>query len=125
MSTGYTFFYRNRGSCPEVFCKKGVLGNFTKFTGKHLSLRPATLLKKELWHSFFLLNFAKFLSTSFLQNTPGRLLLDTKSLSCKRICFPMTHSFKEYLKIVKIHMVNFNVTVFNRLIIIGFFIDKW
>ena len=21
---------------PEVFCKKGVLGNFTKFTGKHL-----------------------------------------------------------------------------------------
>ena len=22
--------------CPEVFCKKGVLKNFTKFTGKHL-----------------------------------------------------------------------------------------
>ena len=37
---------------PEVFCKKGVLKNFTKFTGKHLcqslffnkvaGLRPAT-----------------------------------------------------------------------------------
>ena len=25
-----------RSSRPEVFCKKGVLGNFAKFTGKHL-----------------------------------------------------------------------------------------
>ena len=27
---------KNRSSRPEVFCKKGVLRNFTKFTGKHL-----------------------------------------------------------------------------------------
>ena len=27
--------YRSR---PEVFCKKSVLKNFTKFTGKHLCL---------------------------------------------------------------------------------------
>ena len=26
----------NRSSRPEVFCKKRVLRNFTKFTGKHL-----------------------------------------------------------------------------------------
>ena len=26
----------DRSSCPEMFCKKGVLRNFTKFTGKHL-----------------------------------------------------------------------------------------
>ena len=26
----------SRSSCPDVFCKKGVLRNFTKFTGKHL-----------------------------------------------------------------------------------------
>ena len=48
----------DRSSCPEVFCKKGVLGNFAKFTGKHLcqslffnkvaGLRPAILLKKRL-----------------------------------------------------------------------------
>ena len=25
-----------RSSRPEVFCEKGVLKNFTKFTGKHL-----------------------------------------------------------------------------------------
>ena len=31
-------FLRNyRSSRPEVFCKKGVLRNFAKFTGKHLS----------------------------------------------------------------------------------------
>ena len=27
---------RNRNSCPEVFCEKGVLRNFAKLTGKHL-----------------------------------------------------------------------------------------
>ena len=27
---------RYRSSCPEVFCEKGVLRNFAKFTGKHL-----------------------------------------------------------------------------------------
>ena len=64
-----------RSSCPEVFCKKGVLKNFAKFTGKHLcqslffnkvaGLRPVTLLKKRLWHRCFAMNFAKFLRTPF------------------------------------------------------------
>ena len=46
-----------------------------KFTGKHLcqgsffnkvvGLRPATLLKKRLWHRCFLVNFVKFLNTPF------------------------------------------------------------
>ena len=37
-----------RTSHPEVFCKKSVLRNFAKFTGKHLCQRtwPATLLTK-------------------------------------------------------------------------------
>ena len=54
-------------SYPEVPCKKGVLKNFAKFTGKQLrqglSLRPATLLKKRLWHKCFAVNFVKFLKT--------------------------------------------------------------
>ena len=48
----YSFIVENiRSSRPEVFCKKDVLRNFAKFTGKHLcqslfynkvaSLRPA------------------------------------------------------------------------------------
>ena len=58
-----------------MFCKKGVLRNFAKFTGKHLcqslffnnveALRPATLLKKRLWHRCFPVNCAKFLRTPF------------------------------------------------------------
>ena len=57
-------------SRPGVFCKKGVLRYFTKFTGKHLCLRPATLLKKRLWHICFLVNFEKFLRTPFFNRTP-------------------------------------------------------
>ena len=40
----------------------------------HTLLRPATLLKKRLWHWRFPVNFEKFLRTSFLQNISGRLL---------------------------------------------------
>ena len=75
---------------PEVFCKKGVLKSFAKFTGKHLcqslfynkvaGLRPTTLLKKRLWHRCFPVNFAKFLGKPFLKNTSGRLLLPTASI---------------------------------------------
>ena len=65
-----------RSSRPEVFGKKGVLRNFAKFTGKQpwqslffnkvAGLRPATLLKKRLWHRCFPVNFVKFLRTPFL-----------------------------------------------------------
>ena len=47
------------------------------FFNKVASLRPATLLKKRLWHMYFPVNFAKFLRTSFTQNTAsesGRIL---------------------------------------------------
>ena len=56
-----------RSSHPEVFCKKGDARNFVKSTEKHLchslffGLRPATLLKKGLWHRCFPVNFVKFL----------------------------------------------------------------
>ena len=52
---------------PEVFCKKGVLKTFAKFTGKHLcqslflNTGPATLLKRRLWHSCFPVKFAELL----------------------------------------------------------------
>ena len=83
--------------CSHRRCsvKNGVLRNFAKFTGKHMchrlffnkvaSLRPATLLRKSLWHRCFPVNFAKFLSTPFLQNTSWRLLLkkQEESFGCK------------------------------------------
>ena len=73
-----------RSSHQRCSIKIGVLKNLTKFTGKHLcqslffnkvaGLRPATLLKKRLWHRCFPVNFAKFLRAPFSQNTSGRLL---------------------------------------------------
>ena len=74
-----------RSSRPEVFCEKGVLKNFAEFTGKHLcqslyfnnvgGLRPATFLKKRLWHRCFSVNFAKLLKTPFFTEHLWWLLL--------------------------------------------------
>ena len=70
----YTLVYIQKQP-PEVFCEKGVLRNFTKFTRKHLcqslffnkvaGLRHTTLVKKRLWHRYFPVNLVKFLRTSF------------------------------------------------------------
>ena len=79
------FLKKPSSSYPEVLCKKGVLRNFTKITGKQLcqslffvkvtGLRPINLSKKRLWHRCFPVNFVKILRATFLQNTYGRLLL--------------------------------------------------
>ena len=67
-----TFSSLHSSSRPEVFCKKGVLKDFAKFSGTHLCQgfffvdRLATLLKKRLWHRCFPVNFAKFLRTPSL-----------------------------------------------------------
>ena len=62
-----------RSSRPEVFCKRGVLRKFAKFTGKQLCqrllFRPTTLLKKSLCHKCFPMNWVYLL----LQNTSGGL----------------------------------------------------
>ena len=90
-----TFF---RNSCPEVFCKKGVLKNFAKLTGKHqcqslflnkvAGLRPATILKRRLWHTFFRVNFAKFPRTSFFTEHLWWLLLISEMFISSKIIFP-------------------------------------
>ena len=47
-----------RSSCPEVFCKKGVLRNFAKSTGKHLC-------QSLFFNKVASPGLAKFLRTSF------------------------------------------------------------
>ena len=88
---------RNLGSNHQrCSIKKGALRNFTKFTGKQLyesaflnevaGLSPTTLLKvlkKTLWHRFRY--FVKFLITPFLQNTSGRLLLESQGVLVKMV----------------------------------------
>ena len=49
--------------------------NASLFFNKVAGPRPATLLKKRLWHRRFPVNFAKLLRTPFSENTYGRLLL--------------------------------------------------
>ena len=66
--------------------QKGVLRNFAKFLrrqpcqslffNKVAGLRPATLLKKRLWHSCFPVNFVKFLRTPFFIEHLWWLLLE-------------------------------------------------
>ena len=80
-----SFLHITRSSPPEVSIKKGVFKNFAKFTGKHLcqslffnkiaGRRPATSLKKRLWHRCFPENFVKFLRTPFLTEHLWWLLL--------------------------------------------------
>ena len=65
-------------------------------TSRYPGLRPATLLKKRLWHTCFPVNFAKFLRTPFLQNISGRLILDIIEL------------FKDHESIQKSKLANFN-----------------
>ena len=60
-----TTFLVYRSSHQVCSVRKGALRNFPKFAGKHL--RPATLLKRRLWHSCFSVNFAKYLRKPFLQ----------------------------------------------------------
>ena len=77
-----------RSSCPEAFCKKGVLRNFAKFTGKHLcqspffnkvvdlffnkveGIRPVTLLKRGSGAGSFLWILWNFLKNTFSHGTP-------------------------------------------------------
>ena len=65
-----------RSFFPELFCKKGVLKNYAKFTGKHLcqslffkkvgGLMPSTLSKKRLWQLFFNEFYKIFKNTFFI-----------------------------------------------------------
>ena len=85
-----------RSSRLGVFCKKGALRNFIKFTRKHpcqslffnkvADLRPATLLKKRLWHKCLPVNFVKFLRTAFLTEHLWWLLLSSQIRNAHVLC---------------------------------------
>ena len=72
---------KNRSSCSRVFCKKGVLKNFAKFTGKPLCQSrffnrvTGHFMKKETGTGFFL---------RILQNFQGRLFYGTPPVATSR-----------------------------------------
>ena len=59
-----------RRSRPEVFCKKGVLKNFTKFTGKHL--RQSLFFNKVAGQAcqVFFCEFCNIFKNTFFHRTP-------------------------------------------------------
>ena len=87
VSYEYLFSYSmaQMSNRQEGFCKKGILGNFAKITGKQFcqslffnkvtGLRLAILLKKRLWLWCFPVNFVKVLKTPFLKEHLWWLLL--------------------------------------------------
>ena len=89
----YSCLPRIRSSRQEVFCKKGIFKNFANSQENTCvrvhSLRPATLLKRRLWHSCFPANFAKFLRTPFLVEHLWLLLLSIKFVNSwsKNTCY--------------------------------------
>ena len=79
-------------SLSEVFCKKGVFRNFTRFTGKHLcqslffnkvaGLRPTTLVNKRLQNRYFPVNSVKFLRTPFYRTPLVAASITPKNVGC-------------------------------------------
>ena len=78
-----------RSNPLEVFCKKEVLENLTKFKGRHLGwslpfkqsykLESYILIKKRLQQRYFHENSTKFLRKPILENICERLLLEDVS----------------------------------------------
>ena len=69
----------NRSTRPEVFCKKSILGNFAKFTGKQLcqSLffnkvagQACNFIKKETLAQAFSFEFCEISKNTFSYRTP-------------------------------------------------------
>ena len=77
-------YTRERGSQQRCSIKKGVLKNFTKFTGKRLCQsiffnkvikKFLKFIKKETLAQVFSCEFCEIFKNTFLQNTSGPLLL--------------------------------------------------
>ena len=62
----------------RCFIKNLFLKLYKIHVGFSLGLRPATTLKKILWHRCFPVNIARFLRTPFFQHISGLLLLQDK-----------------------------------------------
>ena len=95
-----------RSSRPQVFCEKGVLRNFTKFTGKHLcqslflnKVAACNFIKKETLAQVFSCEFCEISKTTFFTEYLWWLLLDINISTIKEsssfisTLFPSEKSF--------------------------------
>ena len=75
---------KSKSSHQRCSAKKGVLKNFTKFTGKHLrqSLFFNKVAGAETLAQVFSCEFCEISKNTFFKNTSGRLLLE---ITCKQL----------------------------------------
>ena len=81
-----------RSSCPDVFSKKGVLGNFSKFTGKHLCQRLflkglQRYQKRVSGTVVFLWILRNFPEHLFLQKTSGGCFCSWCNIFSPLLCY--------------------------------------
>ena len=86
----------SRSSRPEVFCKKGVLTNFSKFTGKHLfqslfliklHASACNFIKKETLTQVFCSGFYEISKNTFSYKTPPVTTSDIQNNRTRLVVF--------------------------------------
>ena len=76
-----------RSSHPDVFCKKYVLRNFTKFTGKYRKPETCNFIKKETLAQVFSCEFCKISKNTFYYKTPLVAASELLDLSIEILTF--------------------------------------
>ena len=89
----YELLNRGRGSCPEVFCKKGALRNFAKFTG--LRLQTCNFIKTETLAHVLSSEFCKISKNTLFYKTPPVAASAEDSEPCQKL------KMEVFAKIVK------------------------
>ena len=90
-----------RSSRSEVFCKKGVLRNFGKFTGKHLCQSLFLVKLHKTMERVFSCEFYEIFKVNFLQETPAAAASDIgmwQALYAEKMC----QLLAEFLPIIKL-----------------------
>ena len=100
------FLWYAKAIVQRYSVKKVFLKNFAKFNAKCLcqglffnkvtGLRPATLLKKRLWHRCIPVNFTKFLKTPFFIEHFWWLLLGIVDTHIIELSLPSSPSLKSF-----------------------------
>ena len=81
-------------------------------------------LQRLLWLTFTLVIYYCFRLSLYNYKEKLRSFMVKNTFIEIRLCNPITHIFKGHVKIVKIYMMKFNVSILNRLKIMVFFINQ-
>ena len=86
---------------------KGTINKKKQLPEVLAGLRPATLLKKRLWHRRFPVNFVTFLRKPFLQNTSWQLLLNKEDFLNQHLTSGLVFVLFSFFIISNIMIKNF------------------